>query len=88
MAFDKKGNAVDALEGLKKVVDNHPEHTLWVRAAMRQAQVLMRSMRNPEAARDVLLKVREVVSDPVWKDEVDRQLEMADPAIAQPSATM
>jgi hypothetical protein len=74
---------VDALECLKKVVDHHPDHPLWMRAAMRLSNVLFKSMSNPEGARDVLLKVREVVSDPAWSEEVDRQLEMVDAAIAE-----
>ncbi|MBI4584881.1 MAG: rhomboid family intramembrane serine protease [Planctomycetes bacterium] len=87
-AFERAGKPVDALECLQKFVKAAPpEHPLWVRGSLRLANLLSGPMKNPAAARDLLLKAREAATDQAWKNKVERQLKALEANLAGASAS-
>jgi len=72
-AMEAAGRTIDAADCLRRFVDRCSEHPMWVRGAIRLADLYAERLRNPDGARDLLAKAREV-ADPSWHEDLDRRL--------------
>lgn len=82
LAYQRAGRHVDALECLRKFTTQHPDHPLWVQAAVHLSDIFAGQMNDQKEALNLLLKARDLAKEGVWRQEVERRLKQ--PAAAEP----
>jgi tetratricopeptide (TPR) repeat protein len=85
MAFEREGQNAEAVDHLRRFLEQFPDHPLQIRAAVRLADMFI-ALGDPRGARGYLEKFRGS-SDPVWREEVERRLKALPEAPPAPEAS-
>jgi membrane associated rhomboid family serine protease len=84
MAFEREGQSAEAVDHLRRLLEQFPDHPLRIRAAMRLADMFI-AQGDVRGARGYLEKFQGS-SDPLWREEVERRLKALPEAPPAPEA--